>query len=334
MPEDVSITGNGVAACCAARLLSQAGYRIYAHPTPRLTSPVLMLSDQTQTLIRDVFGLAHLFNGAIPITTRVVLWGNSEKPVTLPHSGLVISESTLLDRLWNSVPLEPADCDHSTAWNVISSRAALPPVVQHEFGSRTASTNTVKLTGDAPDGTCWVESVADGWLFLIPSGTGTGSLISVGAGADKLLAQSRLVAKQIQSLGTSNGSFPAYPRLVTPLCATKWIACGTAAVAFDPIAGEGTGNAIREGILASAVIRASAPTGTGGNPLTHYSNRILSGFLRHLQDCCRFYETVPGPWWETELETMKRGVQWSQRELQSNSKSMFRLVGFELQNLA
>jgi flavin-dependent dehydrogenase len=175
-----------------------------------------------------------------------------------------------------------------------------------------------------------VESVSSGWLFLIPCGAGRGSLISVGAGAEELLAESRLVSGQIKRLGTSTGSFPAYPRIISPLGGQDWIACGTAAIAFDPIAGEGAGNALREGILASAVIRAAE----GGKPedlMAHYSNRMVSGFLRHVQECTRFYTAVSGPWWEAEAEAMRLGVERAQEALTLQHRSFFRLVGFELQ---
>jgi hypothetical protein len=288
-----------------------------------------MLSEQTQLLLSDVFGGQQMFEGAARITKRVVAWGDSE-PVVLPHSGLVMAESTLLARLWPSVPLETDNSD-SACWKVIASTQALTGVSQHEFGSRVASTNSIELASDASSDSCWVESVSNGWLFLIPCGARRGSLISVGASAETLLKESRLVAKQIGELGSSTGSFPAYPRIVLPLGGSGWIACGTAAIAFDPLAGEGAGNALREGILASAVIRAALQGGKAEDLLAHYSNRMLSGFLRHIQECRRFYTAVNGQWWQAEAALMKQGVDWAQASLASAPKTFFRLVGFELQ---
>jgi len=335
MPEDVSMKGGGIAACCCALLLSKAGYRVFADYPARSASPVLMLSQQTQKLLLDVFGGNDLFDGAVHISKRVVSWGLKEEQMTLPHSGLVISESTLLDRLWRCIKkMEGGRSSHQPVWSVVSASSALPAVSQHEFGSRIASTNSVELRVSAEGSSCWVESVGSGWLFLIPTGGNRGSLISVGSDPETLLAESRLVSDQIEALARPTGSFAAYPRVVTPLAGTGWIACGTAAVAFDPIAGEGAGNAIREAILASAVIRAIGKAGTENDLFAHYSNRILSGFLRHLQDCCRFYEAVPGPWWEAESQSLKRGVEWAQKEVNSTPKNLFRLLGFELHPFA
>jgi hypothetical protein len=333
MTEDVQIIGGGVAACCCASLLSKAGYRVFADLAGRTGSPVLMLSEQTQLLLKDVFESECLFEGAIKITKRVVAWGQSSEVVVLPHSGLVISEKVLLNRLWPMLKVELSDNAGASHWRVVSSQRALPPAMQHEFGARTAATNAVKLSGSASPDSCWVESTTSGWLFLLPSGERSGSLISVGGSAETLLSESRLVANQITGLGLATGSFPAYPRTVTPLSGSRWIACGSAAVGFDPIAGEGAGHAVREGILASAVVRAAGRGGNEKDLLSHYSNRILSGFLRHLRDCCQYYAAMPGQWWETELDSMKRGIGWVQQELAGSSPSLFRLVGFELQSI-
>jgi flavin-dependent dehydrogenase len=138
------------------------------------------------------------------------------------------------------------------------------------------------------------------------------------------------VAPQIASLGESAGSFQAYPSIITPLCGPGWVACGTAAVSFDPVAGEGAGNAIREGILASALIRASFGGECEKDLLAHYSSRILSGFLRHLKVCTQFYSAVSESWWQAELDSMKHGIAWAQEQLTSTPASHFALRGFEL----
>ena len=82
------------------------------------------------------------------------------------------------------------------------------------------------------------------------------------------------------------------PRLRThfsPLGANSWLACGTAAMAFDPICGDGTAHAIREAILAAAVIRALANGGPADELLAHYEARLTAGFHRHLTLCRQFY---------------------------------------------
>ena len=196
MAEDVQIIGGGVAACCCASLLSQAGHRVFANVAERPGSPVLLLSAQTQLLLRDVFGCEAIFETAAQITKRIVAWGPNSEAVTLPHSGVVIAENMLLGRLWPLLNLETASPTEN-CWRVISSKNLLLLVSEHKFGTRSAATNTVTLRDTATSEACWVESTASGWLFLLPCGDQRGSLISVGATADTLLAEA--VTLQINS---------------------------------------------------------------------------------------------------------------------------------------
>jgi hypothetical protein len=102
---------------------------------------------------------------------------------------------------------------------------------------------------------CWVESLARGWLFLLPVRSRRGVLIGVGPELDELLLESRFIGRQVGSLLARTRAAPGYPRIADPLCGPGWLACGTAALSFDPICGEGAGDAVREAILATAVLR-------------------------------------------------------------------------------
>ena len=48
--------------------------------------------------------------------------------------------------------------------------------------------------------------------------------------ATVLLAESRLVRMQILGRGNCRSEFPAYPRILSPLCGPGWLACGTTAM--------------------------------------------------------------------------------------------------------
>jgi hypothetical protein len=51
-------------------------------------------------------------------------------------------------------------------------------------------------------------------------------------------------------------------------------------MAFDPIYGDGTAHAVREAILAAAVVRAISAGGDAAEPLRHYEARLMLGFQR------------------------------------------------------
>jgi hypothetical protein len=298
----MSILGDGVAACCAAHLL---GTPAELSDRPRI--PALIVSGATQRLICDVFARSDIFAGLPQIEQRVVAWGAD--PVALPHRAVVISESDLISRLPVARASRPARAD------------ANPDRYTHSFGTRTATVSAITVAGNPR--TIWIESLSSGWLFLLP-----GCLLAVGETIETLLSESHLVAPLIADLGTAGPSWPAHPRIRTPLFGEDWLACGTSAMAFDPICGDGVGNAIREGILAAAVARSSHDPAALRE---HYSGRLTSAFRRHLQLCREYYRTGGnGPWWRAEFEALNRGIAWCGPD----PEFQFRLNGFDLERLS
>jgi flavin-dependent dehydrogenase len=170
--------------------------------------------------------------------------------------------------------------------------------------------------------------VPDGWLFLLSLGEGKATLIAVGDTADRLLASSRLVAGRIaQTLQPPSPPVPAYPRLLRSLVEDGTVACGTAAMSFDPLCGEGAGNAVREAFLAAGMIRAAL---AGADPAAlahHYAGRLTQGFVRHLQICLQFYSTGgSGSFWESQSDSLRHGIQELQVELSAMPPTRFKLV--------
>lgn len=313
----------GVAGACCAYLLRDFRVRLSHGMRPRV--PAILVSQMTQALICDVFRQPELFHGLPRIDRRIVAWGALAETVALPHSAVLISEEALTARLRPAVLPAVEDAE----WTVFASRPLPESTVEHHFGSRRASAVPVDLK--TPEASaCWVESLENGWLFLIP-----GWLIAVGGAPDTLLAQSHLVAGQVAGIGSSAAEFPAYPRIAEPLCAPGWLACGSAAMAFDPICGDGTGNAVREAVLASAVIRAANRGEDVESLLAHYRARLIAGFQRHLQLALEFYRAGNcGPWWDKEIHGIERGIAWCAGELAAAPPFRFRLSGFELVRLS
>jgi len=331
----VWIRGEGVAAACCAHLLDQAGMDARVDSAPRPKVPAIMLTGATQHLLQDVFQRNDIFADIPAIDKRIVAWGPGAQPVTLPHSAVVISEQALLDRIRPRLAGH-ADLDAQEAgWRILTVRPLPTSSVEREFGSRIATASAVKLKPGHDAHACWIESLENGWLFLLPLGEQSAWLLSVGGPLDELLAGSRLVADQIVEVDASPGKFPAHPRIADPLCGEGWLACGTAAVGFDPLCGDGTGNAVREAILASAAVRAIADGADVSAVLAHYRARLLGGFKRHLEICHDFYSGGRcGDWWDREMAALKPGIEWSTQELADAPASRYRLNGFSLEALA
>ena len=330
----IVLRGDGIAALTCGYLLQSAGVEVSIERAARTYVPALMLSVSSQALFRDVLQLGDAFSSLPRIQKRVVKWGPHLEPVAFPHSAVIASEQFLLEMLTPKLFRENASPPDAADWTIISSRSLPESVIEHGFGSQVATVTSVELEKGSDSTACWIESLEDGWLFLMPDAPGSGWLISVGGSLSANLESSRMIASQIRGLGNPTREFPSYPRITWPLCGEHWLACGAAALAFDPLCGDGTGHAIREAILASAVVRAAA-RGTNVNALrTHYQARLVGGFKRHLAVCLEFYQSGGrGPWWDSILESLKDGLRWCDRQLSDTGEFRYRLRGLDLEEI-
>jgi hypothetical protein len=330
MEIEVHIEGDGVAAACCAQLWAESGQTFTSSRVVRPKLGAVLLSRQTVALLAEIFPAADVLSAGHPIQKRVVAWGPAAEPITLPHSALVISETDLLARLWAQVPV-PAQSP-SGKWKFLSSGAS--GLQQRAFGARVASVARAVLNRDVDQSACWIESVDSGWLFLLPRGENeAATLIAVGETPGALLGQSRIIAGLIGVLEGPAAEFPAYPRIADPLCGDSWLACGAAAIGFDPLCGEGTGNAARQAYLATALIAAVRKGEPVEELLAHYASRQMHGFLRHLQICLGFYQSGgSGAFWQSEAAMLQQGIEWAGRVLQEHAKPpTHRLVGRQLE---
>ena len=315
----VHLEGDGVAAACCAKLLSDSGQPFSIAKVVRPQLGAVLLSRQTIALLMEIFPAAGLNSACHPIQQRIVSWGAAAAPLTVPHSASVVSQAELLSRLWSQVPGTVAQ--EAADWTFVAA------CKQEHFGTRIASVARVALKADADQTTCWIESLDSGWLFLLPPAT----LIAVGESPDILLGQSRLIGGVVDRLDGSSARFPAYPRIASPLGGDGWLACGAAAVGFDPLCGEGTGHAVRQAYLATALVAAVRAGEPVGALLAHYSSRQVQAFHRHLQTCLSFYETGgTTAFWQQETAILRQGIEWTEQILRQQAPPSHRLVGRRL----
>ena len=329
---DVLIRGEGIAASCCRSLLEQAGLHPAIESLGRPKLPAVMLGDTAQKLLRDIFKREDLFAGLPRIRRRVVAWGEDFKLVAVPHSAVVVSEQELLDRVQGPGPPGRQPSGTTAQWTILATSVSLTGRSIHHFGSRLAVASSVKLKPDSDLETCWIESCEAGWLFLLPGDKENAWLLSVGHSSESLLETSRLVKDQILELRPSSGAFASHPRVVLPLSEPGWIACGTGALAFDPLCGDGVGNAAREAILGSAVIRAAIDGEDTDRLAGYYHARLLSGFLRHIALCLEFYRSGgSGAWWKKQTRDLQDAC--SPLNVSGEAAFRYRLNGFTLEHL-
>lgn len=328
----IAIRGNGVAAWCCAHLLNKAGVKPALERATRPRLPAIMLSETALGLIRNVFESPDLFRTAHRITRRSVAWGHGAQPAAFDHAAVVVSEWDLLSELEQVVAAPARHLDREADFTIFASRPLPVDPFEHCFGSRSAHAAQIRLKDPHDSVSCWIESLEDGWLFLIPNASDSGWLLSVGPWPATALRRSRLIAHRIESMSEPSAAFAASPRILSPLSGPGWLACGTAGLAFDPLCGDGTAHAMREAILAVAVVRAIFSGHDATLLLSHYEARLTAGFQRHLAVTMDFYRSGNcGKWWDQETAFLQQGFEWCARKLVDHGPFRYQLTGFELQ---
>lgn len=335
LPEGVAIDGGGVAAACCGHLLGQAGVATRWRMRERRGVPAIMLSDPARALLRDALARPDLFAENRRIVRRIVAWGGQD-PVALPHDAVMLGGGDL-DFAPEQLP-GPAETPGPAARLIIRTDIAAEEPM-HRFGDRQGEAARVQWLRPEEADACFVESVDDGWLFLIPSTAETGWLLAIGAPCDVLLGQSHHVRARIAPPDTAPARFDTTPRMLDRMAATGMIACGSAAMAFDPICGDGTALAVRQAILASAIARAIYEGGRDGGfdggdeeELTaHYRAMMVAAMRRHLRLSSEFYATGgTGPWWRAQQRAIEDGFASLSAVLERTPPPRFALDGFRL----
>jgi hypothetical protein len=320
----IAIRGGGIAARGCAHILTGAGLRVAIEDVRRPSVPTIMLSDPALGLIRSVFDRPDLFTDHVHVRHRMVAWGGT--PVMLRHSAVLTSE----DQVRSVLPVA-ADDPVMSADFTIHTETPLPLGDMRIFGERHAVAAKVKLRPPAEADAVRIEAVAEGWLYLVPAGPGMGWLLGVGGPIDMLLGQSALIAPMVDAVGAAAKPFLAAPRLHLPLHEADWLACGTAALGFDPICGDGTAQSVREAILAAAVVTAIAEGGDRAALLSHYQSMLIAAMRRHLLLCAQFYANGgQGDWWRAQHDALVEGHHWCTALLAKMPEPRFLLDGFRL----
>lgn len=320
----IAIRGSGIAARGCAHILAGGRLRVAIEDVRRPSVPTIMLSDPAVALICSVFDRPDLFADRPRVTRRLVAWGGP--PVMVPHGAALASE----EEVQAALPLA-AEAAAGPADFTIHAAPPVPLGDMRVFGDRHAAAAKVKLRDLACGQEARIEAVAGGWLYLVPAQAGEGWLLGVGGPIDGLLGQSALVAPVVDAVGAASTAFPAAPRLHLPLHGDDWLACGTAALSFDPICGDGTAQSVREAILAAAVVTAIAEGGDRAALLSHYQSMLIAAMRRHLLLCAQFYANGgQGDWWRGQHDALMAGHHWCTGLLARLPEPRFLLDGFRL----
>jgi 2-polyprenyl-6-methoxyphenol hydroxylase-like FAD-dependent oxidoreductase len=360
----VVVDGAGVAGLTCARLLADRGWNVVVVERGRGPAPTIVLNQLTLMLLGELWGHHHLLDGAHPLTERRIRWGDGSPMGRVQQVSAAVDGQRLVNQLRLRLlhtsrgrvqilerPLAAPAADQSRngpAWVIDAtgrgSTMAGPnhrPPWFRSFGRRVILAADVALRNAADSHVCWMETVPNGWVFLAPLGHGQGLLQAMVAErpADQALALSDAMASTacihglVEGLASPVATFDAAPRLREPIGEAGWLSVGEAAMRLDPISGYGVAYAIREAILATAVIDTAGAAASSQGYLSHYQHRLRDAFIGHLDACIGLYGAgLASPTWNQEIKPMRQAVEAARRTPPMAYR--YRLTGIRLVELA
>jgi flavin-dependent dehydrogenase len=313
----VLVEGTGVAGLTVARLLARRGCAVTvvdAGPAGAPPAPALVLNPVTIALLEDLWDAdGTLLAGAHPLSGRVVAWGRggletaAEPALSLDGGDL---GRRLRDRLAGvRVVAEPPGDPDGWDW-VVEAGGAGSPGEATVAGRRCVLAARVRLAPGASGTLCRMTTVPGGWIHLAPLGAGLASVQAMVPGRPEdppgtlagLVAADAVLGALIAATDAPVTVFEAAPRLARSHGGPGRLVAGTRAMRLDPLSGAGVTAALRQAVLAAAVVTAPAAVAPA-EALAHYARRLHDAFLAHLTQCLRFYRAAfPGPAWRAELD--------------------------------
>jgi flavin-dependent dehydrogenase len=300
----ILVTGVGVAGLTAAQLLARRGCSVTVVDAGARPAPAVVLNSVTISLLEEVWGGdGMLLAGAHQLTGRRVRWGGAGVE-TAAQPGVSMDSGVLARRLRERLVCDlvtggPPGCERAAGdwdWVIDADRTGDGLAA----GRRCVLAAQVRLrpdVPDVPDGLCRMETVPDAWIHLAPLGAGLATVQAMVPTCpdDPAALLAALVARtdELGGLITEPDGpvtvFEAAPRLAEPRCGPGWLAVGDRAMKLDPLSGSGAASAVRQAILAAAVVGAPSAGVPVAEALAHYARRLHDAFLDHLAHCLRYY---------------------------------------------
>ncbi|MCF2151200.1 hypothetical protein IQ276_033220 [Desmonostoc muscorum LEGE 12446] len=368
----VAVVGDSLSAYAVVAALAKLGSHCDLLCDPAKShffGPSLVLNDVSETLLAQLFPDVNLSIYSQRLTHRLVRWGR--QPVQVEQPALAIRSHSLLELLRNSKVIQHTrmiDVSQLTAqqisqnypWTVYTrhkQRAMATPALRGASrregialpesskslvgGQRVIVTAEVQDT-PKPASTCYIESLADGWLFYAPV-DGSGAMLQACLPITpanprrallECLYKSTTISTFVNDLQKVN-CFSSAPHLQWPLCGSGWLMVGEPAIKIDPVSGEGTPFALRSAILAGAVIDGILSDRIPDiSALNHYQTRLTHSFISHLRGCIQFYREVfsTNLAWLAEINQMIDIAETLSTQLEQQAINVlnYRLIDFEL----
>jgi 2-polyprenyl-6-methoxyphenol hydroxylase-like FAD-dependent oxidoreductase len=336
------VVGSSIAGLTVARLLWQHGWSVEVRVRRGHAAPTVVVPDETLALLADLWETDRLL---IPATRRLdrrlVATGSTIDVVAQTSWTFAVGslQEGLLQRLRDEAtsrltvtfedgaptrpPLAANDgwlVSATGRWRIDRDRARPDDLLS--CGRRAILGARAELRPSA-EPACWsFEVVADGWLVVAPVGPRLAIVqlmaphpADSGDGArERLLGRAihtSVIARELVTpLAEPVSAWSASPQICDPWIGPRSIRVGDAALAFDPISGDGTGHALRGAILAAAAMEAIEEDGDELAIRRHYRDRLRFAFVSHLHRCLELYGSfAPRTLWAAELDAMAAALE-------------------------
>jgi flavin-dependent dehydrogenase len=296
----ILVLGGGLAGITAAKLLRDRGADVRIVAGPRRPGRIVAIPIETLGLAADLFGvdLAALQIGP-RVERRRVDWA-AGSAATVAQVAFVCDIADFAAAL--ARPLRDAGClavttDDDADW--ILEASGRPARDAMRAGERVGQ--FARVAGMACDRSIAVTATSTGWVFAAPHPAGGLAVLlaspSAALGAvsrddvAERLAEAGYVtsARDIAEIGEPESIAPA---LAQPPHAGARLTVGDAALALDPLRGDGAGFAFRGALLAQAVLAAIERGEDRERCLAHYAGRLRAVFASHLHGCVPHYRAA------------------------------------------
>lgn len=312
----IRIEGSGVSAGIVAALLRQRDYAISLEAAGKVSRRVIAIPKPSVDLLHDLFGIeVDRMIESCWVIKRRVSWSSAEF-VEVPSVALVCEAGELARALAGgglqpTPPTDDGECvPGDSDWLVVAGGRSTGSRVSG--GHRRAISGWVGSLPGFQSDAILIACVPSGWLFAAADPGGGIALVLmspfvVGAAQHTLQETVDYLWPGCGSDVVVVGGYAAAPSF-DPACAARGrISVGDAALALDPLRGDGVGFAARGGLLAQSVIAAIADGCDHNACLDHYAGRLMSVFRAHLNACISHYAAAWNAYiWSYEIEQMSR----------------------------
>jgi 2-polyprenyl-6-methoxyphenol hydroxylase-like FAD-dependent oxidoreductase len=311
----IVIRGSGLAGVAAAKLLHDRGMDVRFTAWPQRNDRIIAIPIETLTLASSLFdfNVADLKIGTI-VTGRRVDWSDDDATI-VPQTALACDAggfaAALADRLPDRLRILTG-ADDDADWTIEASGRSTDN--QATGGRRVGQ--LARIADRDVQSITTIAATPHGWTFTLPHPAGGTAVLMVTPSASMAATTPEAAAERLTAEGlnvaaadilTLSSPQLITPHLAQPLAAGNRLRVGDAAMAIDPLRGDGVGFALRGALLAQAVIAAIEGGGDRAQLFNHYDHRLREVFVSHLRGCSSHYRAARyAEIWRPDIVAMDR----------------------------